>query len=75
LPDAQTVLGDFNNATLEFHGIKTRFYRIGDKFMLATSGKGGKSGVYSIEYTFAHYPVQQYLVVPGADDWSPWHSL
>lgn len=65
LPDEQTVLGDFKNVMLEFHDIKTRLYRRGDDFLVATSGKEGKSGVYPVEYTFGHYPVQQYLVDIG----------
>ena len=65
LPDEKTVLGDFDDVTVEFHDIKTKFYRLGDEFMVATTRNDGKSGVYPIEYTFGHFPVQQYLVDTG----------
>ncbi|MFT5505909.1 MAG: putative CXXCH cytochrome family protein [Gammaproteobacteria bacterium] len=64
-PDEKTVLGNFNDITVEFHGIKTRFYRHDNNFMVATVGAGGKPGVFAIDYTFGHYPLQQYLVDIG----------
>jgi len=60
-----TVLGDFDDVTVKFHGIETRLYREGAEFKVATAGNGGKPGVFSIKYTFGHYPLQQYLVDIG----------
>jgi predicted CXXCH cytochrome family protein len=64
-PDEKTVLGDFNDVRLEFHGIESRLFRQGEKFMIATTGSNGKPGTFSIEYTFGHFPLQQYLVDIG----------
>ena len=57
-----TVLGDFNNAVVEFHGVTTRFYRKDDKFFTNTQGPDGKMGEFEITHTFGWYPLQQYLV-------------
>ena len=61
-----SVLGDFNNAVVEFHGVTTRFYRKDDKFFVQTQGPDGKMGEFEITHTFGWYPLQQYLVpFPG----------
>ena len=61
-----TVLGDFDNAVVEFHGVTTRFYRKDDKFFTSTQGPDGKIGDFEITHTFGWYPLQQYLVpFPG----------
>ena len=59
------VLGDFNNVRLKFHGIETRLYRQGEAFRVATAGLDGKPADFQINYTFGHYPLQQYLVDTG----------
>src|SRR5262245_34774798 len=33
-----SVLGDFNNATFDYQGVTTRFFRRDDKFMVNTEG-------------------------------------
>jgi tetratricopeptide (TPR) repeat protein len=64
--DDNTVLGDFNNAVVEFHGATTRFYRKNGKFFAHTQGPDGKMGEFEITHTFGWYPLQQYLVpFPG----------
>jgi nitrate/TMAO reductase-like tetraheme cytochrome c subunit len=60
-----TVLGDFGDVTVKFHGIDTRLYREDDAFKVTTAGKDGKPGVFTIQYTFGHYPLQQYLIDIG----------
>ena len=61
-----TVLGDFNNVVVEFHGITSRFYRKDNKFFVHTQGPDGKMGEFEISHTFGWYPLQQYLVpFPG----------
>ncbi|UCG06836.1 MAG: tetratricopeptide repeat protein [Desulfobacterales bacterium] len=57
-----TVLGDFNDAVVEFHGITTRFYRKEDKFFVHTQGPNGEMSEFEITHTFGWYPLQQYLV-------------
>jgi tetratricopeptide (TPR) repeat protein len=62
----ETVLGDFTNVAVEFHGITSRFYRKDKKFFVHTQGPDGKMGEFEITYTFGWYPLQQYLVpFPG----------
>jgi Tfp pilus assembly protein PilF len=64
--DDASVLGDFNNAVVEFHGVTSRFYRKEDKFFVFTQGPDGKMGEYEITHTFGWHPLQQYLVpFPG----------
>lgn len=60
-----TVLGDFDDASVKFHDIETRFFREGTSFKVATAGKDGKPGVFTVNYTFGHYPLQQYLIDIG----------
>jgi tetratricopeptide (TPR) repeat protein len=57
-----TVMGDFNNAAVDFHGVQSRFYRKDKKFFVHTQGPGGKMGEFEITHTFGWYPLQQYLV-------------
>jgi tetratricopeptide (TPR) repeat protein len=64
--DDTTVLGDFNNAIVEFHGVTSRFYRKDKRFFVYTQGPDGKMGEYEITHTFGWQPLQQYLVpFPG----------
>ena len=60
--DDTTVLGDFNNAVVQFHGVTSRFYRKDNKFFVYTQGPDGKMGEFEITHTFGWYPLQQYLV-------------
>jgi len=62
LADETTVLGDFNNAVVEFHGVTSRFYRKDNQFFVYTQGPDGKMGQFEITHTFGWYPLQQYLV-------------
>jgi tetratricopeptide (TPR) repeat protein len=62
----KTVLGDFNGAVFEHHGIQTKFYRKEGKFFVHTQGPEGRMGDFEITYTFGWFPLQQYLVpFPG----------
>jgi len=58
----QTVLGDFNNASITHYGVSSRFFRQDADFMVTTEGPDGKSQTYRIEYAFGAYPLQQYLI-------------
>ena len=62
----ETVLGDFNDIEVEYHGITSRFFRRDGAFVVRTEGPGGEMGDFEIAYTFGHNPLQQYLVpFPG----------
>ena len=58
----KTVLGDFNDASFDYFGVHSRFFRDGDKFMVETDGPDGKLAPFEVKYTFGLYPLQQYLV-------------
>lgn len=58
----ESVLGDFSNVTVDFHGIETRFFKREGKYLVETMGPDGKSHVYTIKYTFGVDPLQQYLI-------------
>ena len=62
----ETVLGDFDNASLLHFGVTTSFYRKDGRFMVRTEGPDGKLQDYEIKYTFGAVPLQQYLIgFPG----------
>ncbi len=62
----ETVLGDFNNAVFQSHGVTSRFYKKDGKFFVQTQGPEGKMGEFEVSYTFGWFPLQQYLVpFPG----------
>lgn len=62
----ETVLGDFDNASLNHYGVTSSFFRKGETFMVRTEGADGKLRDYPISYTFGVEPLQQYLVeFPG----------
>jgi predicted CXXCH cytochrome family protein len=58
----ETVLGDFNDASFDYYGVHSRFFRNGDKFLVETDGSDGKLAVFEVKYTFGIDPLQQYLV-------------
>ena len=58
----KTVLGDFNDASFDYYGVHSRFFRRGGKFMVETDGPDGKLAVFEVKYTFGVDPLQQYLV-------------
>jgi predicted CXXCH cytochrome family protein len=57
-----TVLGDFNDASFENYGVRSRFFRKDGKFLVETDGPDGKLATFEAKYTFGVYPLQQYLV-------------
>lgn len=62
----QTVLGNFNNATLTHYGVTSTFFKKDGRFWVRTDGPDGKLQDYPIRYAFGVHPLQQYLVeFPG----------
>ena len=57
-----SVLGDFADATFDYHGVKSRFFRKDGKFYVETDGPDGKLATFEVRYTFGVAPLQQYLV-------------
>ena len=64
--DHESVLGDFNDTEITFHGVNSRFYQRDGRYFTYTQGIDGQMGEYEITHTFGWYPLQQYLVpFPG----------
>ncbi|WP_373506471.1 tetratricopeptide repeat protein [Thiocapsa sp.] len=61
-----TVLGNFDDAEIEVHGVKSRFFRRDGGYVVQTDGPDGELRDYPIRYTFGWSPLQQYLIeFPG----------
>lgn len=61
-----TVLGDFNDAVFEAHGVQSRFSRREGRFFVHTQGPDGRMEDFEVTHTLGWYPLQQYLVpFPG----------
>jgi predicted CXXCH cytochrome family protein len=58
----KSVLGDFNDASFDYYGVKSRFFRKDGKFLVETDGPDGKLATFEVKYTFGIDPLQQYLV-------------
>jgi predicted CXXCH cytochrome family protein len=57
-----SVLGDFNDASFDHYGVRSRFSRRDGKFLVETDGADGKLATFEVKYTFGVYPLQQYLI-------------
>lgn len=63
---AETVLGDFGDATFTHRGVTSTFYQRDGGFFVRTEGPDGQLAEYRVAYTFGVTPLQQYLVpFPG----------
>lgn len=65
-----TVLADFDH-TLEHHGLTSRMFRDGDRFMVRTDGPDGKLTDFEVKYVFGVYPLQQYMVEMPQSEMAP----
>jgi predicted CXXCH cytochrome family protein len=59
---AATVLGDFNDASFDYYGVHSRFFKKDEKFFVETDGPDGKLATFEVKYTFGIEPLQQYLI-------------
>jgi predicted CXXCH cytochrome family protein len=60
--NAQTVLGNFDNAKFTYANSASSFFKRDGKFYVNTDGPDGKLRDYEIKYTFGIKPLQQYLI-------------
>ena len=58
----KTVLGDFSDATFDYYGVKSRFFRKDGKFFVETDGPDGKLAVFEVKYTIRR---RSTTAVPG----------
>ncbi len=57
-----SVVGNFDDATIEHDGITSRMFRDGDRFMVHTEGEDGEMRDFEVKYVFGVEPLQQYMV-------------
>ena len=58
----KSVLGDFEDASFDYFGMRSRFFRKDGKFLVETDGPDGKLATFEVKYTFGVDPLQQYLI-------------
>jgi predicted CXXCH cytochrome family protein len=58
----RSARGDFNDASFEYAGIRSRFFRRDGKFFVETDGPDGNLAMFEVKYTFGVDPLQQYLI-------------
>lgn len=58
----QSVLGDFNDSSFVYAGVRSRFYRKDSAFYVDTDNAQGEIQSFKISYTFGLKPLQQYLI-------------
>lgn len=59
---AASVLGNFDNASFDYFGIHSRFFKKDNKFFVETDGQDGILATFEIKYTYGVDPLQQYLI-------------
>ena len=63
---AETVLGDFGDATFTHLGVSSQFFRRDGRFFVNTEGPDGELANFELTHTFGVEPLQQYLApFPG----------
>src|SRR6516165_2944080 len=58
----RSMLGDFNDASFDYYGVRSRFFRKDGKFFVETDGPDGTLATFEVKYTFGVDPLQQYLI-------------
>lgn len=56
------VLGDFDDAEFDHFGQMFRFFRRGEEYWINAQDENGEYRDMKVDYTFGHYPLQQYLI-------------
>jgi predicted CXXCH cytochrome family protein len=59
---AASVLGNFDDASFDYYGVRSRFFKKDGKFVVETDGPDGKLASFEVKYTFGIDPLQQYIV-------------
>ena len=54
----KSVFGDFNDATFDYDGIRSRFFRNDGKYFVETDGPDGKLATFQVKYTFGVDPLR-----------------
>ncbi|MGY3618292.1 tetratricopeptide repeat protein [Bradyrhizobium sp. USDA 10063] len=59
---AASVLGNFDDASFDYFGIHSRFFKDANRFFVETDGPDGKLATFEVKYAFGVDPLQQYLI-------------
>ena len=51
-----------SDATFDYYGVRSRFFRTDGKYFVETDGPDGKLATFQVKYTFGIDPLQQYLI-------------
>lgn len=62
LATEQSVRADFDDATLDYHGVSARMFRRDGKFFIHTEGPDGEMDDFEVKYVIGYEPLQQYMV-------------
>ena len=67
LATEEFVLGDFQDTSLEHHGVTSKMSHGPDGYFVETQGADGQTARFRVKYVFGYWPLQQYLaeVEPG----------
>ncbi len=60
--DGDTVLGDFDDASIDYYGETVRFFTRDDEHYVRTRNEKGEEQDFRIAYVFGIEPLQQYLI-------------
>lgn len=60
--NSDSVSGNFNDVKVDFHNIKSHFFKRDGKYWVTTANDKGEQKTFRIRYTFGHWPLQQYLI-------------
>jgi len=58
----ETVLGNFDNQSLEHDGLTSHFLKRDDKYLVRTEGHDGVVTEFEVRFVLAYHPLQQYMV-------------
>lgn len=60
--DANSVLGNFDDASFDYFGTKSRFFTRDGQYFVETDNAQGSMETFRVSYTFGWFPLQQYLI-------------
>lgn len=61
IPSEESVLGNFDDATLTFQGVTSRFYQRGEFFYIQTINSDGVPTEFEVAFTIGSRRIQQYV--------------
>ncbi len=63
------VAGHFDQQSLEHHGQQTGFSMDNGRYLVSTDQQSGSAATLELQYTFGHFPLQQYLTALPDGRW------